>query len=54
MAKAAKYYDIANSGKDIRADVSEITKELQNLRHLSLLPAQIAASEQTARLLAYT
>jgi len=52
LAKAAKEHDIANSGNDIVANVARITAELQNLQTLSLLPPQIAATEQTAKLLA--
>ncbi len=54
LAKAAKRYDIANSGEDMKADISGIAAELRNLQRLALLPPQIAANEQTARLLAYS
>ncbi len=52
LAKAAKAYDITNSENDMVADVPRITEALQNLQALSLLPPQIAANGQTAKLLA--
>ena len=53
LAIAAKAYGVASQGIDIPASISRITSELKELHRLDHLPPQIAASTQTARLLAY-
>lgn len=53
LAKAAMTHGISDWDGDMPADVAKITAELQALETLGHLPAQIAASSQTARLLAF-
>ena len=52
LAKAVIEHDLANSENDIAANEARITTELLHLQAVSLLPAQIAATGQTAKLLA--
>jgi hypothetical protein len=54
LAEAAKTQNIANWDDEMPADIEKITSELQALGRLGHLPAQIAANEQTARLLSYS
>lgn len=53
LAKAAKKHGITSVDHDIPADITKITTELQSLQRLEILPPQIAANAQTARLLCY-
>lgn len=52
ILKAAELYRNQKMPTDAHADIARITEELQNLHKVSMLPPQIAATEQTARLLA--
>ncbi|WP_411826765.1 ABC transporter substrate-binding protein [Luteolibacter sp. AS25] len=52
ILEATRRYSIYGISSDVRADSAKITEELQGLYKISMLPPQIAPTEQTARLLA--
>ena len=51
LERAADLHSFASLNKDIIPDVPKLLAELMALNDFSILPCQVAPSEQTARLL---
>ncbi len=54
LENAASHYRLSEADRDVIADVVTIKRELQHLHACNALPSQIAATEETAKLLLYS